>query len=360
MALPKLTKTTYRGIYYFKDNIKGKVFVGIFEINKKRYKRIIGYENDEFKSNAKIAFLKKEKMRSEIENNNYVKKDLTFKQLWELYLDHLINSKSVVQKTLTNKMSVYNCHFKKNFDNLKINIIQTYNIQLFVNELLKTKSPKSVDNYLADLSALFKFAIKHKITTNNPVTLVDKPKYDNTREYPLDLEESKRLFRTIISFKEPLYRNIFTFLLHGRRMNEVLSLTWDMIDFEKRTYSIGFEINKAKRNMTYEITDELYDIFVNLEDKTGYIFKSLVTGEKIKNLRWAWDRILKEAGISKNMRIHDLRHLIGEISLNETDNSMEVVAAILGHSSTRPTRRYAKVQQKVAAQGLKKVFDTLK
>ncbi len=60
------------------------------------------------------------------------------------------------------------------------------------------------------------------------------------------------------------------------------------------------------------------------------------------------------------MRIHDLRHLIGEISLNNTDNSMEVVAAILGHSSTRPTRRYAKVQQKVAVQGIKIFFDTLK
>ena len=267
MALPKLTKTTYRGIYYFKDNIKGKVFVGIFEINKKRYKRIIGYENDEFKTNAKIAFLKKEEIKDKIQNNTYIKKDLTFKQLWELYLEHLINSKSVSQKTLINKKSVYNCHFKTKFDNLKINTIQTFNIQLFANELLKTKSPKSVDNYLADLSALWKFAIKHKITTNNPVILVDKPKYDNTREYPLDFEESKRLFKTIINFKEPLYKQIFTFLLHGRRMNEVLSLTWDMVDLEKRTYSIGFEINKAKKNMSYEMTDELYDIFVNIEDK---------------------------------------------------------------------------------------------
>lgn len=360
LAIPKTTKTNYAGISYYNDSSKGKVFLATFTINKKKYRKIVGYEHDEFKTNAKIAFLKKEEIKDKIQNNTYIKKDLTFKQLWELYLEHLINSKSVSQKTLINKKSVYNCHFKAKFDNLKINTIQTFNIQLFANELLKTKSPKSVDNYLADLSALWKFAIKHKITTNNPVVLVDKPKYDNTREYPLDLEESKRLFKTIINFKEPLYKQIFTFLLHGRRMNEVLSLTWDMIDLEKRTYSIGFEINKAKRNMTYEITDELYDIFTNIENKTGYIFKSLVTGEKIKNLRWAWDRILKEANISKNMRIHDLRHLIGEISLNETDNSMEVVAAILGHSSTRPTRRYAKVQQKVAAQGLKKVFDTLK
>ena len=55
------------------------------------------------------------------------------------------------------------------------------------------------------------------------------------------------LFRTIINFKEPLYKDIFTFLLHGRRKDEVLSLTWDMIDLEKRVYYIGFEINKAKK-----------------------------------------------------------------------------------------------------------------
>lgn len=360
MAIPKTTKTNYSGISYYNDSSKGKVFLATFTINKKKYRKIVGYEHDEFKTNAKIAFLKKEEIKDKIQNNTYIKKELTFKQLWELYIQHLKNSKSITATTFIHKNTAYNCHFRNKFDNLMIKNIQTIHIQNFSNELLKTKAPKTVENYLADLSALFKFAIKYKITTNNPVIFVDKPKYDNTREYPLDLEESKRLFRTIINFKEPLYRNIFTFLLHGRRTGEVLSLTWDMIDLEKRTYSIGFEINKAKRNMTYEITDELYDIFTNIENRTGYIFKSLVTGEKIKNLRWAWDRILKEADISKNMRIHDLRHLIGEISLNETDNSMEVVAAILGHSSTRPTRRYAKVQQKVAAIGLKKVFDTLK
>lgn len=360
MAIPKTTKTNYPGISYYSDSLKGKVFLATFTINKKKYRKIVGYENDEFKTNAKIAFLKKEEMKNEIENKTYIKKDLTFKQLWELYFNHIIESKSVSNKTLTSKKSTYNCHFKSRFENLKINSIQTYNIQLFVNEVLKTKSPKSVDNYLADLSALFKFAIKHKITSNNPVILVDKPKYDNTREYPLDFEESKRLFNTITNFKEPLYKNIFTFLLHGRRSGEVLNLTWDMIDLEKRTYTIKYEINKAKKNMTYEMTDELYNILINIEDKAGYVFKSLVTGGKIKNLRWAWDRVLKEANVTKSMRIHDLRHLIGEISLNNTNNSMEVVAAILGHSSTRPTRRYAKVQQKVAAQGIKKVFDTLK
>lgn len=360
MALPKLTKTKYTGIYYYNNSIKGKVFVAIYKINQKLYRKIIGYENDEFRTNPKLAFIKKEEIKNLILNNNYVEKDLTFSQTWELYLKHIKNSKSVSEKTLLIKLSNYNCHFKNRFGNQKIKNLKSIDIQYFANEQLKIKSPKTVDNHLADLSAIFKFAIKHKIAAVNPVMNVDKPKYDNTLIYPLNLDESKRLFNAIINFKEPLYKGVFTFLLHGRRRNEVLSLTWNMINLENRTYEIGYEINKAKRNMTYEITDELYEILINIEPKNGYVFKSLVTGEKIANLRWAWKRVLSEAKITKEVRIHDLRHLIGEVSLNETDNSIEVVAAILGHSSTRPTRRYAKVQQKVAAQGLKKVFDLLK
>ncbi len=60
------------------------------------------------------------------------------------------------------------------------------------------------------------------------------------------------------------------------------------------------------------------------------------------------------------MRIHDLRHLICEVSLNNVNSSLEIVAAILGQTTTSATKRYAKVQRKVASQGLKKVFDYLK
>ena len=85
MAIPKTTKTNYQGIRYYTDSIKGKVFVATFIINTKKYRKIIGYENDEFRTNAKIAFLKKEELKNDILNNNYIKKDLKFKQLCELY-----------------------------------------------------------------------------------------------------------------------------------------------------------------------------------------------------------------------------------------------------------------------------------
>ena len=67
MAIPKTTKTNYSGISYYNDGSKGKVFLATFTINKKKYRKIVGYEHDEFKTNAKIAFLKKEEIKKELE-----------------------------------------------------------------------------------------------------------------------------------------------------------------------------------------------------------------------------------------------------------------------------------------------------
>ncbi|RXJ75179.1 hypothetical protein CRU86_08910, partial [Aliarcobacter skirrowii] len=118
MAIPKTTKTIYPGIRFYQDSIKGKVFVATFTINSKKYRKIIGYENDEFKTNAKIAFLKKEELKNDILNNNYIKKDLTFKELFKIYIEHLENSKSVSSRTILAKQSNYKTHFKSVFDNL--------------------------------------------------------------------------------------------------------------------------------------------------------------------------------------------------------------------------------------------------
>lgn len=59
LAIPRTIKTNYTGISYYNDSLKGKVYVATFTINKKKYRKIVGWENDEFKTNAKLAFIKK-------------------------------------------------------------------------------------------------------------------------------------------------------------------------------------------------------------------------------------------------------------------------------------------------------------
>jgi integrase len=362
MALPKLSKTNYVGIYYYKHKIKGKIYVGRFEVNKKKYKRILGYENDEFKTNEKIAFIKKEQLKESIKSGKILrKKEIKFNELWEMYLDHIKSSQAYTSKTIITKTSTYNKHMKNEFGNKNINDIDINSIQNFANKLLKTNKPKTVDNYTSDLSSIFKFAIKRNLyDKENPVKNIELPKYDNERVFPLNEDEVKKLFNTIINFHEPLWRGVYTFLLQGRRKDEVLSITWEDIDLKQKIYTIKYQENKAKKNMTFEMTDELYEILVNIKDKKGLVFKSPVTGKKIKNIRYAWDRILKAANIDKHITTHELRHLLGYTLLNDTSATLEQTAAVLGQTTTKATKRYAKVRQKVAANGLKRAFDYLK
>lgn len=63
----------------------------------------------------------------------------------------------------------------------------------------------------------------------------------------------------LLSYDVYMYKDIFLFLLHGRRRNEVLSLSWDMVDLEQRLYYIPAQINKARKNMSHKMTDILYD-----------------------------------------------------------------------------------------------------
>lgn len=361
MALPPLTKTKYTGISYYKDLVKGKVFVATFTINKKKYRKIIGYEDDEFRTNEKIAFIKKEQLKEDIKNGKTIKrKELLFIDLWSLYLDHITSSRSCSNKTIRNKQSNFNAHYKNTLSNIKIDVITNLDIQKIANKLLKEKAPKTVQNIISDLAAIFEFAKKHKFLNENPAKNIDLPKFDNEKIFPLTEEESKRLFNTIINYEEPLYRAIFTFLLEGRRKDEVLSITWEMIDLKRKIYTIRYEDNKAKKNMFYEMTDELYTNLIAIEDQVGLVFKSPVTNKKIQNLRHAWHRILKTAEIDKKITIHELRHLLGYTLKNYGNKSDEIIAAVLGQKTTRSTKRYAKVRQKVAASGLKEAFNYLK
>ncbi|RLA82977.1 MAG: hypothetical protein DRG78_05755 [Epsilonproteobacteria bacterium] len=360
MAFPKLSPTKYDGLKYYNDNIKGKVFIAVFIVAAKKYRKVVGYSNDEYRTTDKIAFIKKEELKEIASKGNYVNKELTLENIWDMYLDHIKSSKSNSEKTIAAKEGHWKNHIKKSLAKKSINKIRNHDVQTIINNSLKINSPKTAKNIGNTISSIFNYALKNEYAKDNPARYLDIPKFDNVRTYPLTNDESKRLFNTIINYDEMIYRGIFTFLVHGRRLNEVLSMEWGMLNIDKKLYTVGYDINKAKRNMIYEITSELLEVFINSEHRSGLIFRSPVTGEKFKDIRRAWNRILSAAGIEANVTIHDLRHLIGEISVNELDLPLETVAAILGHTNTNITGRYSKVRTDTAAKGLNKVFEYLK
>lgn len=269
---------------------------------------------------------------------------MTLNELFKNYLEYyeLILSPS----TLRSDIATYKKHFQDGLGLKNVDEINFLDIQRFCNELIKRDYKiKTVKNILAKLKVIFKLALKLEIINKNPCDFIELPKFDNKRYFDYSVAIQKKFIKAISENKEP-GADIFFFLLHGRRKNEVLSLKFSDINFKTRSYTIPFKINKAKRDMVYKMSDELYNrlyrryIEAKKQNKlNGYVFVNPSTNDKYQDLRKSWNSLLKRNNLPR-IRLHDIRHLIGTYSINYLKIPIEQVSFTLGHTNIITTQKY--------------------
>ena len=274
------------------------------------------------------------------------------------------------EHTYKTNIAYYNKHIKDTLGAKDIKDITYLDIQLFVNSLLSREyKVKTVKNILSIIKTIFKFSLKMNYVKNNPSLDIELPKFDNTRYFNFSLDLQKDFIKALIEYDEPIYCDIFFFLLHGRRKNEVLSLVFEMIDFNQKLYYIPAKINKAKRNMSYMMTDELYNrlykyyliacVNQNTKYPKGYIFINSNTNNRYKDLRKAWQRFLKRYNLPY-IRLHDIRHLIGTYSINFLNLPIEHISYALGHTNIEITQKYITVKPEISKNVINKIFLSIK
>lgn len=269
---------------------------------------------------------------------------MTLNELFKNYIEYyeLILSPS----TLKSDIATYQKHFKDGLGLMCVEKINFIDVQKFCNELIKRDYKiKTVKNILAKLKVIFKLALKLEIINKNPCDFIELPKFDNKRYFDYSVAIQKKFIKAISENKEP-NADIFFFLLHGRRKNEVLSLKFSDINFKTGTYTIPFKINKAKRDMVYKMSDELYDRLYKRYIKfkrcglvDDFVFKNPMTNSKYQDLRKSWNSLLKRNNLPR-IRLHDIRHLIGTYSINYLKIPIEQVSFTLGHTNIITTQKY--------------------
>jgi integrase len=89
-----------------------------------------------------------------------------------------------------------------------------------------------------------------------------------------------------------------------------------------------------------------------------YVFVGRAAKKPVSNLFKAWGRVLTAAGITTNTRIHDLRHSFASVGVG-ANMSLPIVGAILGHSKSVTTSRYAHLAQDPVAEATGKIAGTI-
>ncbi|MSN95994.1 tyrosine-type recombinase/integrase [Campylobacter sp. FMV-PI01] len=248
--------------------------------------------------------------------------------------------------TLRSDKATYNKHFKNDLGLKEVKNIKFLEIQKFCNNLIKQGYKiKTVKNILAKLRVIFKFSIKMDLISKNPCDLVELPRFDNKIYFDYPISIQKEIIKAILE-NRGYNADIYFFLLHGRRKSEVLNLKWSDVNLKTKTYKIPFQINKAKRDMIYTMSDELYQrlfkryIQAKRDNQlNNYIFINPNTNTKFIDLRRSWKSLLKKNNLPK-IRLHDIRHLVATYSINYLNLPVEQVSFMLGHTNITTTQRY--------------------
>jgi integrase len=154
-----------------------------------------------------------------------------------------------------------------------------------------------------------------------------------------DKPESKHLVReenrrTVLSPEVVLAFRLLMFT--GARLQEILTLQWSHIDFERGL--INLPDSKTGRK-TIVMSAATMDLLRDRERRGAFVIPGADVGRSRSGLKKPWRAIQRHAGL-EGVRIHDLRHTFASIGAGAS-LGLPIVGKLLGHSQPATTARYA-------------------
>lgn len=202
--------------------------------------------------------------------------------------------------------------------------------------------PIQANRTIALLSKMFNLAERWGLRPygSNPCRGIDRFR-EKRRERFLSAAEIARL-GTVLDAEEPtepfIVLAIRLLLLTGARRNEVLTLRWSDVDFERAALRLPDSKTGAKVIPLGPPVLALLAAAPRLEDNP-YVIPGRRTGGRLVGLHRPWVAIRERAGLG-DLRLHDLRHSFASIGA-AAGLGLPILGAILGHRHPATTARYA-------------------
>ncbi len=217
--------------------------------------------------------------------------------------------------------------------------------------------PNSIYRKSSCITQFHKFLISENLTTNNPVESIMRPKLQRKLPTVLSVDEVDKL----LSFKPIKFNDVrnkaMIEMLYatGLRVSELVNLTFDQIDLENRFIRVIGKGGKERIVLLNKKSIDALKEWIKLRDKKfsskinpqydKYIFLSKL-GRPISRIDF-WEQLknyVRNAGISKNVSPHTLRHSFATHML-KYGADLRVVQELLGHSDISTTQIYTQVDR---------------
>ncbi len=204
--------------------------------------------------------------------------------------------------------------------------------------LSKDKGKKTINLYIGIFRIMFNLAIENEWLTKNPFTSKSEFKLEPKKPQYLAYTSQPILEEAAPDYYKPI---IITALNSGLRRGNIRTLKWSDLDFEFRTIEITK--NKGNKHIKLPMNDVLYDLFMNMERVSEYVFVNPNTGTGWSNTKFGeqWRAIREKAGL-KGLKFHGLRHTVATRLVKEKI-PLPIVKEIMTHSDIKTTMQYTHI-----------------
>jgi len=255
---------------------------------------------------------------NDYENIDTTNKNLTLGNILKIFLDR------AKLKYATNTHETYNTYYNTYFlpisdipyDKLNSLILQ----KLFDN--IESKSPYIAHTCLKFAKAAVNYAIRHRKLKYNIFNEIEHIKMPKPNIEHLTLDELLHILEICKTKYLKYYAMLFTFVGSGMREGELIALEKNDFNYDEKTLTVNkqytrYEFKEKTKTETSNRTIYIFDVLAEVLNEH---IKTLPKDCKLmfpngagnyynsSNLRERfWKPLLRSAGITKRVRLHDLR-----------------------------------------------------
>ncbi len=284
---------------------------------------------------------------------NLVKFSQSSKVTFQAFADNFVENKVKYQlayKTYEVYKSRLKVHMYPYFGTTSLKKISMVHMTQLIYRMKNSgHNATGINNIIRTFKRIISEAISEGYLLSNPFVGVKKLKEElRTHSYMSKVEIKKLLEANKDYF---LYDLVLVALNTGMRRGELAGLCWDKIDLDNKLIEVGRtrdknglkETTKTGERRYIPMNETVFKVINELNNKTysGYVFRR-EDGRPIDvhHIYRDFKSMLKNAGIKKEYRFHDLRHTFGSHFMMN-DGNLYDLQKILGHTKPEMTNRYA-------------------
>ena len=303
---------------------------------------------------------------------------------WKLYLDNHILPVfgNVVLKDITTAM------INKFYDEKLGTVSQRKKSSKTEDKKAELISPNTVLFFHRILHNILNHAVKQRLLSYNPATACSKPKAVKPKINILTVEEVLKILEVASTYNikkngeinekvnSSYYPALLVDVYTGLRRSELMGLKWEYVDLENGILTIAETLLQTNKEIyqeddtktyagkrTVSIPSEVVEVLRKHKAYVGdteYVFCNK-KGERPDphNFNRFFQKLLEKAGITKHVRVHDLRHTNVSMMVLQNVNPKDISKRI-GHASYAFTMQtYAHIMPETDMKTANKLSDLL-